>query len=378
MDIHWNKEKKNSSIQIYYYKKQVPAHTSVVFLVCDFCSGEMGQKISRNVVADYLNTVTSEAILSVNQECIVPVTALQFMRVKCDAYTTDAQGNSIHHEANEGCFTCVDGIRREIETRLLEIEPAAWEKGKKTIEDKAVIMNEIRSRMERCLPLCKQCVFSGNRQNVQIVSDDECIQDINVVNKVQNEITEKILQDMDNDQDIFSKVAAILPTMASNTTSVESFIRNEVSNKVTTSILNRVTADLRINQVMSIDASDSVTKRGDTQDSLLSRSIKTIQTANVHTDLVNRIDIESAQKLSNDQNTAKRVFATVGNTARQISDILTTGAGLIMMIVVIIAFVIGGVMLILFVTTGKNVSSIFNPETYKKKEEKPEDRIVSI
>jgi hypothetical protein len=326
----------------------------------------MGQKVSKEVVSNYLNNVTSEAILNVNQDCIVPAFLLQDMFVKCDISTTDAQGNPIHHEANEGCYQCVEGIRQEMRNRLLVIDPLTWERGNATLETKKRVMEDITASMERCLIPCKQCIFSNNRQNVMMKSSTDCQQDVSVVNKVRNAITEKIRQDMSRDEDIFSKVVGLLPTFGTDESDVNSMITNNISNKVTTNLLNQVQADLQSNQVMRMSGADGSFLRGDSQTSLLARTISTIQKADVHTDFVNKIDITAAQKLVDDENTAKKLFATIGNLARQIADVLTSGVGLIIIIVIVAVFIVGIVMLTLFVKTGKSVTGIFKPSTYTK------------
>lgn len=324
----------------------------------------MGQKISKSVVSNYLNKVTSEAILNVNQDCIVPALLLQDMRVKCDITTTDDQGNPIHHEANEGCYQCVEGIRQEMRNRLLVIDPITWTRGNTKLETKRQIMEEITSRMETCLIPCKQCIFSNNRQNVKMKSSTDCQQDVSVVNKVRNAITEKIRQDMSVDRDIFSKVVGLLPTFGTNESDVNSLITNNISNKITTDILNQVQADLQSNQVMRISGDDGTILRGDSQNSILARTIRTIQKSEVHTDFVNKIDITAAQKLVDDENTAKKLFATVGNIARQVADVVTSGAGLIIVIVIVAVFIVGIIMLAMFVKTGKGITAIFKPSTY--------------
>ena len=329
----------------------------------------MGQNTSRESVSNYVNELTSRSVIRSTLDCSTKVATEQSMIVTCRVPDTTTLGNKWFEE-NASCQECVFLAGQATKAKL-DINYALLTRGRDErpvdpttglpVPREAVrevdFYRQLHDDLQACTHLCKACIHDGNSQQADFSGTVECVATDDHVKAIQDDIVATIKQDMSKDSDILASVASLV-TGGSDSTSITNLIEQRVTKLFTLNLLTQMKQAADSKQLMTYRGS-SIVNTGNSQSSVFLSNMSVLQENGTFDSVVNASEAAVMQKAVTDVNTIKRVAFTAGNAVRQFADVLTTGTGLVAIIVAVVMFVVAVGLLMLFVSSGQTVKSFF-------------------
>jgi hypothetical protein len=316
----------------------------------------MGGRVSRDVIVSQLNDFVSEEMTNFKQDCQLSTNLIQSQIIECDR----PEGVTQSVSANRSCLAINEAIalydqylhkaRASGRFSDAEIEEAilTWDLTTEQSEDPNEKADfEIRTQRLN-IYACSSCVSINNAQVQNFLLKDSCFQDSELLSKIQNSMTAKVQQSLENRKDVLANLAKALQFGTDELkTSVE--LTNRVKNLITANAMSKVIATTYLEQNMQIErGSSSVYFANNTQKAEVKRFVTAVQVNKVFNDILTDAETKALQKLVDKSDTLGDLLAEIDKTVDAVGKDVKRQIYIILVVVLVLGIAFAVIFISLF------------------------------
>ncbi len=283
--------------------------------------GVPNSKPDKISVLNFLNNVSSEAFLTILNECALAVEDTQTIRLKCQPNTDLGK-----QEDSESCVECLQSIYHTFESQAL-IQRTVWAKGGALDVVKPIDtqFNENAEAIKACRFFCKTCNFSNISQKAYLNVQQNCKINEQSIAAWQNKIKGTVQEQLYSRSDLG---ASLLSTVKnSNKDQTYLTMANTVANRLDTNLANILVNNITASQTVTLTSDTAANFQGIHQDVLVTKVATLMGDSQVFDNVLTDEQWDSWGSVWTEDSTLDSLGNVLLDTTQSLADVLSSTIG---------------------------------------------------